>query len=117
MVSLIERSLPSISQRSTKGCQRFKPATFEIRLQTASMTAVVTTPTFGTALSYAPVFLGRACLPYALHALPRVDNPQALDDLELAVASLSDVHVHSSMMLTGHHLSRTTRALGNLCVV
>ena len=54
---------------------------------------------------------------HALHALLRIDDPQALDDLQITVARLGDVHVHSNMMLAGHHFRRTTRALGDLCVV
>ena len=33
-----------------------------------------------------------------------IDNSEVLDDLELAVARLGDVHVHAHVMLAGHHL-------------
>ena len=46
-----------------------------------------------------------------------IDDPQALDNLEITVVCLGNVHVHSNVMLTGHHFSRTTRPLGDLCVV
>src|SRR3954452_18644327 len=38
-----------------------------------------------------------------LHALLRVDRAELLDDLELAVNRLGDVHVHPQVMLTGDH--------------
>ena len=56
-------------------------------------------------------------LPNALHALLWIDRPQALDNLEVTVARLGNVHVHANVMLTGHHFSRTTRSFSDLCVV
>src|SRR5438270_11283875 len=52
-----------------------------------------------------------------LRALLWINNPETLDDLETTVVCLGDVHVHANVMLTGHHFSRTTRPLGDLCVV
>ena len=40
-----------------------------------------------------------------LHALLWINDPQALDNLETTVFCLGNVHVHSSVMLTGHHFS------------
>ena len=57
------------------------------------------------------------CLLYALHALLWINDPQALDNLEITVLCLGNVHAHSNVMLTGHHFSWTTRPLGDLCVV
>src|SRR5690242_2213909 len=54
---------------------------------------------------------------YALYALLRIDDPEVLDDLEFAILCLGDVHVHSNVMLTRHHLSRAARPLRDLCVV
>jgi len=48
---------------------------------------------------------------------PSVDYSQILDDLERATLGLGDVHVHPNVMLAGHHLGRTARALGDLGVV
>ena len=59
----------------------------------------------------------RVRLLYALHALLWINDPQALDNLESTVVCLGNVHVHSDVMLTGHHFSWTTRPLGDLCVV
>jgi hypothetical protein len=56
-------------------------------------------------------------LPNALHAFLWIDRPQTLDNLEVTVPSLGNVHVHSHVMLTGYHVSRTTRACSDLCVV
>ena len=50
-------------------------------------------------------------LPNTLHALLWINDPQALDNLEVTVLRLGNVHVHSNVMLTGHHFSWTTRAL------
>src|SRR4029077_6786539 len=47
----------------------------------------------------------------------RIDDAEALDDPEDSVAGLGDVHIHASMMLTGHHFSRTDRPLCDLGVV
>jgi hypothetical protein len=52
-----------------------------------------------------------------LHALLGINDSQALDNLEITVVCLSNVHVHSNVMLTGHHFSWTTRSLSDLCVV
>lgn len=40
-----------------------------------------------------------------------VNDPQAPDDLEPAAHCLGDVHVHSDVVLTGDHFSRTTGPL------
>ena len=42
----------------------------------------------------------------ALHALPRINGSQTLDDIQLAVVHLGDVHVHPNMVLARHHLRR-----------
>src|SRR5258705_6628826 len=47
----------------------------------------------------------------------RVDDAEALHDPELTALGLGDVHVHSNVMLTGHHFGRTTWTLGDLGVV
>lgn len=52
-----------------------------------------------------------------LHALLGINDSQALDNLKITVVCLSNVHVHSNVMLTGHHFSWTTRSLSDLCVV
>ncbi len=57
------------------------------------------------------------CLLYTLHALLWINDPQALDNLEITVVCLGNVHVHSNVMLTGHHFSWTTRPLSDLCMV
>ena len=44
-------------------------------------------------------------------------TPQALDNLEITVRRLGNVHVHSNVMLTGHHFSWTTRPRSDFCVV
>jgi len=51
------------------------------------------------------------------NALVWINGPQALDNLEITVVRLGNVHVHSNVMLTGHHFSWTTRPLSDLCVV
>jgi hypothetical protein len=43
--------------------------------------------------------------------LVRINDAEALDNLEGAVAGLGDVHVHANMMLTGHYFGRTARSL------
>ncbi len=53
----------------------------------------------------------------ALYALFRIDDPEVLCDLELAILRLGYVHVHSNMMLTGNHFSRAARPLRDFCVV
>ena len=53
----------------------------------------------------------------ALHALPRINGAQTLDDVEPAVVHLGDVHVHPNMVLARHHLCRPARPLGDLRVV
>src|SRR5262249_1127665 len=49
--------------------------------------------------------------------LLRIDHAKILDDLELPVAGLGDVHVHASMMLAGHHLGQPAGTLGDLGVL
>src|ERR1700730_12026581 len=46
-----------------------------------------------------------------------INHPQVLDDLETTTLRLRDVHVHSNVMLTGHHFRWTTRPLSDLGVV
>ena len=58
-----------------------------------------------------------ATLPHALHALPRINDTEVLDDLEMAVVCLGDVHVHADVMLTGRHFRGTARPLGERGVV
>ena len=53
----------------------------------------------------------------ALHALLWFHLPEVLDDFELAAPRLSDIHVHSDVMLSGHHLSRTAGTQRDLRVV
>jgi hypothetical protein len=57
------------------------------------------------------------CLLYTLPALLWTNDPQALDNLEITVVCLGNVHVHSNVMLTGHYFSWTTRPIIDLCVV
>ena len=49
--------------------------------------------------------------------LPRIDDSQALHNLEITVVGLGDVHIHSQVTLTGHHFGRTARSLGDLGAV
>ena len=49
------------------------------------------------------------CLLDALHALLRINNPQALNNLEITDVCLGNVHIYSNVMLTGHHFSLSTR--------
>ena len=51
------------------------------------------------------------------HGLVGVDDPQALDDPDRAVADLGDVHVHPHVVLAGDHLRRAAGADGDLGVV
>ena len=44
-------------------------------------------------------------------------TPRFLTILKWPLLRLGDVHVHSNVMLTGHHFSGTARSLGDLCVV
>jgi len=55
--------------------------------------------------------------PNALHAFLWIDRPQTLDNLEVTVPRLGNVHVHANMMLTRHHFSGATRPLRDLCMV
>jgi len=50
-------------------------------------------------------------------ALVWINYTQTLDDPEIAIARLGNVHVHADVMLTGHHFSRATWALSDLCMV
>ena len=52
-----------------------------------------------------------------MRALLWINDPQALDNLEIAVVGLGNVHVHSNVMLARHHFSRTARSLSDLGVV
>ena len=54
---------------------------------------------------------GLGCLLHPLQALLWINHPQVLDNLEIAGACLGDVHVHSSVMLTGLQLDAYGRLL------
>jgi len=43
----------------------------------------------------------------------RIDGPEVFDDLELAAARLSNVHVQTQMMLTRRHDGRAGGTLGD----
>src|SRR6478736_4797900 len=50
-------------------------------------------------------------------ALLRIDPAEVSDDLERAALGTRDVHVHAHVVLTRHHLSRTTWRLHDLGVI
>src|SRR5476649_172769 len=68
-------------------------------------------PELNAAASLHPAISGRD------QALLRIDDPQVLDDLEVAVSRLGDVHVHPNVVLAGHHLGRTVGSVGDRCVI
>ena len=47
-----------------------------------------------------------ACLEAGHGGLLGIDHAEILDDLELPVAGLGNVHVHANMVLAGHHFCR-----------
>jgi hypothetical protein len=63
------------------------------------------------------VALSPTCLPNALRALLWINNAEVLDNLEMTLVGLSDVHVHSNVMLAGHHFSRATWSLSDPCMI
>ena len=58
----------------------------------------------------AAVYREAACLALTTLSFGSM-TPQVFDNFENAVAGLGDVHVHSGVMLSGHHFSRTTRPM------